>query len=171
MALVDLRNDHPTAAEDFRHLMACWTTGVAVVTSSAGGQPVGCTVNALASVSLHPPLLLVSLATGGRTLDAVRGLGRFGVNVLSATREDLAGHFAQAGAVDRFAGCEYAWVLGVPLLEDVVTSTVCVINREVTVADHMLVVAEPVWWRQRSDREPLVCFRRNYWTVSPVTDD
>ena len=156
----------PTAAEDFRHLMSSWATGVAVVTCSKGAKPAGCTVNALTSVSLHPPRLLISLAEGSRTLAAIVHGARFGLNVLSSPGGELAARFSRGTDQERFAGTRYAWVLGVPLLDDVVTSAVCVVDRYVTVADHVLVIAEPVWWRHRADRGPAICFRRSYWTVS-----
>lgn len=155
-----------TAAEDFRHLMTSWATGVAVVTSAKDAEPAGCTVNALTSVSLKPPLLLISLAEDSRTLAAILQGGRFGLNVLSSPGGDLAARFSTGSNRERFAGTAYAWVLGVPLLDDTVTSAVCVIDRHIRVADHILVLAEPVWWRHRADRRPAICFRRSYWTVS-----
>src|SRR5262245_35834302 len=134
------------SATDFRQLMACWSTGVAVVTTAAGDAPLGCTVSAITSVSLEPPLLLVALAERSRTLAAVQQRGRLGVNLLPAQRLDLAQQFSRGEPAERFAGVDFDWAMGVPVLRDVVTSAVCVTERSVPVADHVLVVAEPVWW-------------------------
>jgi flavin reductase (DIM6/NTAB) family NADH-FMN oxidoreductase RutF len=152
-------------AADFRRLMSCWSTGVAVVTSTDRGKPVGCTVSAVTSVSLEPPLLLVSLAARSRTLAAIRRERRLGLNLLLARRPDLARQFSRGDPVERFAGVDYDWTEGVPVLSDVVSSAVCVPERCVTVADHVLVVAEPVWWSRASHRSPLVCFDRSYWSL------
>ena len=67
---------------DFRAFMRTWPTGVAVVTSTAGPEPVGCTVNTFTSVSLCPPLLLISLARHSGTLAAITRRESFGVNVI-----------------------------------------------------------------------------------------
>jgi flavin reductase (DIM6/NTAB) family NADH-FMN oxidoreductase RutF len=150
---------------DFRQLMSCWSTGVAVVTTSSGDEPLGCTVSAITSVSLEPPLLLVALAARSRTLAAICERRVFCVNLLPAQRSDLAGQFSRGEPADRFADVDYDWTMGVPVLHDVVTSAVCITERCVPVADHVLVVAEPVWWQRDLRRRPLVCFDRSYWTL------
>src|SRR6185437_1544576 len=46
----------------FRQLLGRFATGVTVLTSrAANGEPIGMTANSLASVSLEPPLVLVSV--------------------------------------------------------------------------------------------------------------
>ena len=167
MDAIDVQPAHPGAAEDFCHVMACWATGRPSTDAVSTARPVGCTVSAVTSLSVAPPLLLISLTHTSRTLAAIRAQGRFGLCVLPADREDLCLRFAEPGLTNRFVGCDHDWVLGVPLLDDVVSSTVCAVEREVVVADHVLIVAEPIWWRRRSDRHPLVRFRRDYWTVAP----
>lgn len=152
-------------ATEFTQLMACWSTGVAVVTGTGHGKPVGCTVNAVTSVSLHPPLLLVSLAAASRTLAAICRQRRFGLNLLLAQRSDLAGRFATSDPATRFAGVDYRWAEGVPVLQDVVSAAVCDVERCVEVADHVLVVATPVWWLRASRRSPLVSYDRSYWSL------
>lgn len=160
---------HPPAQRlspaEFKQLMSCWSTGVAVVTSAAGGEPSGCTVSAIASVSLEPPLLLVGLAERSRTLAAIRAGRRLGVNLLPAQRCDLARRFARGEPADRFAGVEYQWTHGVPVLDEVVIGAVCVPQRYLPVADHVLVIAEPVWWRRVPRRRPLICYDRAYWSL------
>ncbi len=78
------------------HLRAClsrFVTGVVVVSYRAEGELRGLTVNSFTSVSLEPPLVLVSVARSAR---ATGHLGRvpFSVNVLGAPQLDVARHFA-----------------------------------------------------------------------------
>jgi flavin reductase len=78
------------------HLRAClsrFVTGVVVVTYRGEGEMRGLTVNSFTSVSLEPPLVLVSVARSAR---AAGHLGRvpFSVNVLGASQLDVALHFA-----------------------------------------------------------------------------
>ena len=79
-----------------RHLRSClsrFVTGVAVVSYRADGDLRGLTVNSFTSVSLDPPLILVSLA---RSAKAVEHLDRvpFTINVLKASQFDIALQFA-----------------------------------------------------------------------------
>src|SRR3954452_16053961 len=93
-----------------RHLRSClsrFVTGVAVVSYQAGEDVRGLTVNSFTSVSLAPPLILVSLA---RTAKAVDHLSQvpFTINVLTASQFDLAMHFAGRPR----AGLELEWLPG-----------------------------------------------------------
>jgi flavin reductase len=79
-----------------RHLRSClsrFVTGVAVVSYIADGEPRGVTVNSFTSVSMDPPLILVSLA---RSAKAVGHLSQvpFTINVLKASQLDIALQFA-----------------------------------------------------------------------------
>ena len=52
------------------------------------------TANALCSLSLDPLLVLVCFENQARTLPIVREAGRFGINLLAAGQQELAGVFA-----------------------------------------------------------------------------
>jgi flavin reductase (DIM6/NTAB) family NADH-FMN oxidoreductase RutF len=158
-----------TSLDEFLDLMACWPTGVAVVTSTLRGEPMGCTVTAVASVSARPPLLLVSLAANSRTLLAIRrNRGRFGVCVLSAGQRDMAQRFAHGDPVDRFSGIGFTWQMDVPILDDAVTSAVCTVRTELAVADHVLVVGGPQRILESPDPTPVIWFQRRYWDLCPT---
>lgn len=144
-----------------RRFMRNWATGIAVVTSSLGAQPVGCTVNAFTSVSLSPPLLLISLSGRSRTLAAIRAREAFGVNILGYRQRDLVERFA-TGTGDRFAGVPHRRELDVPVLDGVEASTVCAVERIIAAADHVLVLGRPRWCEQRDTGEPLVFFHGSH---------
>ena len=61
------------------------------------GQPVGTTANAVSSLSLDPPLILVCFDRASLTLEAIRSHGAFVVNVLAAPQRELAANFARRG--------------------------------------------------------------------------
>lgn len=83
----------------FRGSLGRFATGVAIVTFDAApdaeGESVrrGITVNSFTSVSLDPPLVLVSIARSTKSHDELAGRP-FTVNILGAEQEDLARHFA-----------------------------------------------------------------------------
>jgi flavin reductase (DIM6/NTAB) family NADH-FMN oxidoreductase RutF len=98
----------PSEAMRFRNALARFATGVTVVGHrQADGSPRGVTVNAFASVSLDPPLVLVSIARAARSHDLLAGKP-FSVNVLKVEQEPLARHFA-----GETQDLEIRWVSGV----------------------------------------------------------
>ncbi len=75
----------PVDGAEFRNLMARWATGVSVVTARDGALDAGLTVNALLSVSLAPPSVLVSLTEDADTTPVIERTGLFAVNLLRPT--------------------------------------------------------------------------------------
>ena len=64
--------------------MGNFATGIAVVTARGeDGLPLALTANSLTSVSVSPPLVMVTLARESETLAAVRETGRFAINILA----------------------------------------------------------------------------------------
>ena len=72
-------------SDTFRKVMGHFVTGVTVVTALDGERPFGITVNALSSVSLDPPLVMVALDRRRFLTPIVRTAGRYAVNILSET--------------------------------------------------------------------------------------
>ena len=77
----------------FRGSLGRFATGVAVVTFDGPSGRHGITVNSFTSVSMDPPLVLVSIARTTRAHDELTGRP-FTVNVLGAEQEAIASHFA-----------------------------------------------------------------------------
>ena len=69
-------------------------TGVSVVTSFGREGPSGMTANAVTSLSLEPPLMLVCFDRTARTLGAVEHSGRIGIHFLAHDQEQVAARFA-----------------------------------------------------------------------------
>lgn len=102
---------------ELRRVLGHFATGVSVVTAISGGRPHGLTVNALASLSLDPPQLIVCLKRENRSYAAIRDAPAFAVNVLSEGQAELSRLFAST--VDqKFDGVEHSIgaASGAPLL-------------------------------------------------------
>ena len=96
-------------SEEFRRAVGHFATGVTVVTSvGPDGQPVGTTANAVSSLSLDPPLILVCFDRASLTLEAIRSHGAFVVNVLAAPQQELSANFARRGLEAAWEGVEHA---------------------------------------------------------------
>ncbi len=79
--------------QHFRGSLGRFATGVAVVTFDTDLGRHGITVNSFTSVSLEPPLVLVSIARTTKSHDELAGRP-FTVNVLGAEQRALASNFA-----------------------------------------------------------------------------
>ena len=98
------------ASDIFRQVMGRFATGISVVTTfedsgpsgphkpsdPSSAKPAGITVNALSSVSLEPPLVMVALDRSRFITPMVRSFGRYAVNVLGEDQQALSDCFAHA---------------------------------------------------------------------------
>ena len=133
------------SSEQLREAMARFATGVTVVTTLPdNGDIHGMTANAFASVSLDPPLVLVSVARQRNTHVHIQRGGRFGVNILAQNQEAVARYFAQA---DKPPGeePENLWGLnegGSPRMEEALVFLECSVMDSHSYGDHTIFIAE-----------------------------
>src|SRR5438445_10385429 len=81
----------------FRQLLGRFATGVTVLTTrDPAGRPIGMTASSVASVSLEPPLVLVSVDRKNDMYPALSAAQRFVLNVLAADQEAVSPRFAEA---------------------------------------------------------------------------
>ena len=146
----------------FREAMASVAAPVSVVTTHVGGRPYGTTVSAFASLSVAPPMLLISLQDSSHLLSLLHVGTRFGVNVLAASQAALAGRFASR-AEDKFAGVDWVLEDGAPSLLGSHAWVALEVGRLVPAGDHVLVLGDVVRAVTRDD-QPLTYHRRSFGT-------
>jgi 3-hydroxy-9,10-secoandrosta-1,3,5(10)-triene-9,17-dione monooxygenase reductase component len=148
----------------FRDLMGRWATGVAIVTAHHEGRDAGLTVNALLSVSLAPPSLLISLTVDADTTPVVQRSGAFAVNFLAADQQPLSARFAQTvPASEKFRSLSvHRGTTGAALLDGTLGACECRVASWTPTYDHVLILGEVV--RQEVGREgpPLIFYRSGY---------
>jgi flavin reductase (DIM6/NTAB) family NADH-FMN oxidoreductase RutF len=128
----------------FRETMAGVCTPVAVVTAVAGSSPYGTTVSAFASLSMDPPMVLVSLDRTSDLLAVVNAGRRFGLNVLGTGQSDLALNFARKGGPAKFDGVEWSLHSDAPRLPGVGGFLACEVADLVEGGDHIVVFGRVV---------------------------
>ncbi len=114
----------------YRRTCARFATGITVVTTlDSHGHPHGMTVNSFSSVSLDPPLVLVSIDLKNAILGHFISSSWFAINILAEHQEDLSRRFSSPSE-NRFV--DLAWhagSAGVPLLDDVLAQLECSVVR------------------------------------------
>ena len=156
----------PVTPQLYREIMACFPSGVAIVTASeADGKPRGLTLSAFCAVSLQPPLVLVCVDKTSQTLPALKAAGGFTVNFLAGGSEHLAVLYASK-AEEKFHGI--AWRQpelpeGGPILhEDCAAYAVCVTRQAIQAGDHWVFIGEVRDGGVIEGRLPLVYHRRGF---------
>jgi flavin reductase (DIM6/NTAB) family NADH-FMN oxidoreductase RutF len=99
-----LEGVHP---ELFREVFRHWPSGVAIATSLDGDRAHGMVVGSFCSVSLDPPLVMISAGTHTRLHDILVRRGQFAISILKADQHELLTRFAGIDRTfddDRFAG-------------------------------------------------------------------
>ncbi len=150
---------------DMRTVMGHFATGVCVISARRGdGEPVATTVNAVTSVSLEPPLLLVCLAHDSDTLAAVEESGKFAVNVLAEGQREHSVRFAAKGASAKTREVEFGeHQPGIPCLPGALATVSCRVSAMHRGGDHMIVVGEALSTSSaEGENEPLLFFRGSY---------
>ncbi len=148
--------------KEFRQVMGRFATGVTIITTrGADGTPYGLTANAVASISLAPPLVMISIDKNAESFSRFLESKVFVVNVLAADQEPLSNAFAKSGG-DKFGGLAYETNAdGVPVLGGTLASIECHIVASHDAGDHVIHLGE-VDRTRTADAEPLLYFQGRY---------
>lgn len=158
------------AARQFRDVLGCFASGITVITTMSGDEPVGMTCQSFSSVSLDPPLITFVPARTSRAWPLIQRAGRFCVNVLAADQEQVSGQMATKG-VDKFAGIEWtpSAATGSPVIAGTLAHLDCTIHAVYEGGDHFIVVGKVEHLEQHAPEapttEPLLYFKGRYRTT------
>ena len=146
-------------AKQFRRVMGKFATGVTVITFIHEGQVAGMTANAFMSLSMDPPMVLISVRTQSRFATSV-GLGDgFGIAFLREEHEHLSRHFG--GRPDPDLALEFEESNGTPLLPGALVQLAVRANAIHAGGDHLIYTAD-IESVQEADGRPLLFFSGGY---------
>ncbi|GHE00137.1 flavin reductase family protein [Streptomyces alanosinicus] len=165
--------------DEFRAALSRLAAGVVLVTAqeppldpddpdAPGMEDVGMTATAFMSVSLEPPLVMVSLRTGSRMDDLLDEQPRWAVSVLTESQRHIAGRFAMKGRIsDRLLfediPCTRGEASGAPLVGGALATLECHTEQRVQAGDHTLVIGRVLTAHVPSaEGGPLLYFRGRY---------
>ncbi|MFE3073506.1 flavin reductase family protein [Streptomyces sp. NPDC059247] len=163
--------------DEFRAAMSRLAAGVVLVTAhdpddGPRGEDVGMTATAFVSVSLDPPLVLVSLRNGSRMDDLLAEVPVWAVSLLAEDQRQIAGRFAMKNRVsDRLLFADLPYVRGeesgAPLMGGALAVLECRTENRVVAGDHTLVVGRVLTAATRTtEGGPLTYFQGKYRQLS-----
>jgi flavin reductase (DIM6/NTAB) family NADH-FMN oxidoreductase RutF len=143
----------------FRETLGRFASGITVVTTMHEGEVHGMTANAFVSVSLDPPLVLVSVDNRANMHDILPKSKRYGVSILAEEQQALSQHFAGQPQ----EGLEVPFVRRneVPVLAGAVAHLVCRVVDEYAAGDHTLYIGQVEYLDYR-DGAPLLFYTGKY---------
>jgi flavin reductase (DIM6/NTAB) family NADH-FMN oxidoreductase RutF len=159
--------------EEFKAALSLLSGGVTLVTAfdpedGPRGEDVGMTATAFLSISLEPPLVMVSVRTGSRMEELLARQPLWAVSLLSDSQRHIAGRFALRGRIsDRLLFEDIAYYRGehsgAPVLGGALAVLECRTEQRVEAGDHTLFIGRVLAARTPSaGGRPLVYFRGRY---------
>ena len=144
-----------------RQVMGRFATGVTLLTTRFDEGVLGMTANAVMSLSLDPPLVVVSVDKKNSMHECLIQGKCFALNMLRADQEEISRRFAISGPKD-FSGLRLtAAETGAPILVDAIAFVDCKLVEILSGGDHDMFVGEPVAGEVR-DGEPLIFYGGEY---------
>jgi flavin reductase (DIM6/NTAB) family NADH-FMN oxidoreductase RutF len=154
----------PIPVDQFKHVMRQWASGVTVVTMQTATRKHGLTVGGFLSVSLEPPLVLISIGEELTSEALLKESAAFGVNFLREDQSELSDRFAgRLGAVDRLDGVPtLPSTSGAPILKDCLAWLDCRVVQTHVAGDHVLTVGEVMAAGVNAPAKPLLSWNTDY---------
>lgn len=144
-----------------RRIMGRFATGVTLVTTHRDGHLCGMTANAVASLSLDPPLVLIAVDRRSHIHGCLTQNECFAVNVLTADQETISRRFAAPGPKDFSDLALTTAATGAPILTDALAFVDCRVVEVLAGGDHDIFIGEIVAGNMR-DGHPLIFYGGKY---------
>jgi flavin reductase (DIM6/NTAB) family NADH-FMN oxidoreductase RutF len=159
--------------EEFRAALGQLASGVVLLTAhdpedGPRGEDIGMTATAFLSVSLEPPLVMVSVREDARMEEALERVDTWAVSVLAAGQRQTAARFAMKGRVsDRLLFADLSHrrgeASGAPLVNGALATVECRTEQRISAGDHVLLIGRVLAARvDQHDGAPLTYFRGQY---------
>jgi flavin reductase (DIM6/NTAB) family NADH-FMN oxidoreductase RutF len=158
---------HGDIQAGLKKAMRLFPQGVTVVTVPSADGPRGITVSSFTSVSLDPPLVLVSIARSSELHDSFASAKSFAVNFLADDQKLVSDQFAGRVRVgNRFDEIKSSrGSTGSPIINGALAAIECYVWRVYDGGDHSIILGKVVDSRTARRRRPLVYYDRQYTTI------
>ena len=156
-------------SQEQRRIMGLFATGVTVVSTQHDEQTWGMTANAVTSLSLDPPLVLVAVQRESQTHAKLAEAGCFAVNILADDQEEISNRFAFKGPKD-FSGLDFTTdTTGAPILAGTLGYVDCNLKEIIPGGDHDMFIGEIVAGQGHEGR-PLLYYQGKYTLLASESE-
>jgi flavin reductase (DIM6/NTAB) family NADH-FMN oxidoreductase RutF len=142
----------------FRHTLAGFSTGIAVVAAEVDGKIVGISANSFTSVSLDPPLVSISFAHTSTSWPALRRAQRWGISILGEDAHEVLTSLRRPAA-ERFDDIDIETSpVGAVFVTGALATLRVELDTEVDAGDHVLTLLRVHSLARDEEQLPLVFF-------------
>lgn len=160
--LLEIEGDDPAKA--LRQTLGMFATGVTVITTRVGEQIHGMTANAFMSVSLEPPLVLISVDRRTKMCSLLHEGQSFGVSVLASDQRELSDQFA--GREPEGIDPSFEIVHETPLVDGSAAQFVSKVHKSYWGGDHSLFLGKVEYACYDESAQPLLFHGGQYGGLS-----
>ncbi len=125
---------------ELRNACGRFATGITIVSTEIDGEIHGMTANGFMSVSLEPPLILVSVGKNARSHDLIAKSKSYGVSILTDAQQPFSNHFA--GRPDENLDIPWETLDGNPVIAGTLAQLSAKVVDAHEAGDHTLYIAE-----------------------------
>ena len=153
--------------ENLKDAWAMFPTGVTVLTSTEDGiSHHGMTANSVMSLSVDPPLVLISVAESRESHSIIRSTGKFGISVLKIDQSKIAEFYAEDAATKSSLGIHWKMTKlnGVCTISNSLVRMACDVTNSYNEGDHTLFIGM-VTALELEKGKPLLWFNRKFGQV------
>jgi flavin reductase (DIM6/NTAB) family NADH-FMN oxidoreductase RutF len=147
----------------FKQAMSSFASGVTVITVKTETEVHGMTASAFFSLSLHPPMVAVSVAKNARLHDLMQKADSFSVNILTREQEAVSQHFA--GQEPKDLKIQFDESQGGALILGCLAHVVCDVGEGFEGGDHTIYVGRVTYATRADSGEPLVYYSGGYRSI------
>jgi flavin reductase (DIM6/NTAB) family NADH-FMN oxidoreductase RutF len=160
----------PSIKDAMRHLAG----GVSIITAGVDENRTGLTVTTAHSLSVEPPIMIITVNRKSSGYNAIRDGGNFCVNVLADHQRHLAEQFSGVGGVkgkDRYQGASWSVLsTGVWALDDAIANVDCKVQEVIDRYSHGIFLGQVREVRLGNvDGSQLVYHRNAYGAFPGIT--
>ena len=154
--------------DNLRAAMGRFATGITIVTTRKDDEINGMTANAVASVSLEPPQILVCIDRDNYSAKLISESRVFALNILAADQQELSDAFARPGA----GKSKYLNIIptteavtGSPIIEGCLAYLDCTLANTYQSGDHIIFIGKVEKAEVKSEANPLIYWNSSYHQI------
>jgi flavin reductase (DIM6/NTAB) family NADH-FMN oxidoreductase RutF len=152
-------SDSSIDLREFRNCCGRFATGITIVTTQIDDTIHGMTANGFLSVSLQPPLILVSIGHQTRLHQFLVQTMRYGVSILDESQVEFSNHFA--GRPNDTLHIPFIQISNMPVLDGAVAYIVAHVVDAHKAGDHTLYIGQVEHFQYQHGR-PLLYYMGSY---------
>ena len=162
--------DIPSLADSYKALARTWAATVTVITMLDENDDLdGFTATAFLTVSIDPPIILVSVQKSSLASNALSKSKAFAVNLLAPDQAEISNTFARPQAQRKESWDSIPFkegVEGAPLLKGTAGAFTATVRQVIEAGDHLLVLGDVKDIHVHESAETLMYHNRKYGKVT-----